>query len=208
MARSIEPNQTSRAAAFALWNQAPMPMVTLCKTLDVTPLLRYSRRSGHKFHMLLCWCIGKAAVAREEFYLLPVGGQLMRYDRLAVSTIVPTGDGSIGSCDIPFSGDLDQFSRDYLCLTRQVSDTGVSHDLAGDHMVIGTSALAGYEIDGAVNAYAGIYNNPFLIWGKYRRRCFRATLPVSFQFHHAQLDGVPAARFLEDLQSEIRRLHA
>ena len=55
--------------------------------------------------------------------------------------------------------------------------------------------LAGYEIDGAVNIYAGCYNNPFLIWGKYRKKWLRATLPVSFQFHHTQLDGIPAAEF-------------
>ena len=30
-------------------------------------------------------------------------------------------------------------------------------------MVIGTSALPQTEIDGAVNIYAGCYNNPFLV---------------------------------------------
>ena len=84
-------------------------------------------------------------------------------------------------------------------------DTGEAYELGDDYMVIGTSALAGYEIDGAVNIYAGVYQNPFLIWGKYRRRFFKATLPVSFQFHHVQMDGVPAAQFLERLQEEIRR---
>ena len=74
-----------------------------------------------------------------------------------------------------------------------------------EYMVIGTSALAGYEIDGAVNIYAGCYNNPFLIWGKYRKKWLRATLPVSFQFHHTQMDGIPAAAFLERLQGEIRQ---
>ena len=73
-------------------------------------------------------------------------------------------------------------------------------------MVIGTSALSRYDIDGAVNIYAGVYNNPFLIWGRYRKRLLRTELPVSFQFHHTQLDGIPAARFLERLQAEIRGL--
>ena len=66
------------------------------------------------------------------------------------------------------------------------------------------SRRAGYEIDGAVNIYAGCYNNPFLIWGKYRKKWLRTTLPVSFQFHHTQMDGIPAAEFLERLQQEIR----
>lgn len=74
-------------------------------------------------------------------------------------------------------------------------------------MVIGTSALVQYDIDGAVGMYSGIFNNPFLIWGKYKRRGrFKKTLTVSFQFHHTQMDGAYAARFLDRLQQEIRQI--
>ena len=202
--KEVDPQSTSRALAFELWMQAPMPMVTLMKTLDVTALVRLSRKRGYKFNMLLCWCIGKAAASMGDFYLLPVGDKLMQYDRLAVNTVVATRDGGIATCDIPVSADLEQFSQDYLKLTGQVRESGESYELGEDYMVIGTSALARYEIDGAVNIYAGCYNNPFLIWGKYRKKWLRATLPVSFQFHHTQLDGIPAAEFLERLEQLIR----
>ena len=203
--REVDPKSTPRALAFELWSKAPMPMVTLMKTLDVTPLVRLSRKRNYKFNMLLCWCIGVAAVQTEDFYLLPVGGKLMQYDKLAVNTVVATRDGGIATCDLPVSTDLEQFDRDYRHLTGQVSESGESYELGEDYMVIGTSAMAGYEIDGAVNIYAGCYNNPFLIWGKYRKKWLRATLPVSFQFHHTQMDGIPAAAFLERLQGEIRQ---
>ena len=204
--REVDPNHTPRALAFELWMNAPMPMVTLMKTLDVTQLVRLSRKRGFKFNMLLCWCIGKAAAGMEDFYLLPVGDKLMQYDRLAVNTVVRTRNGGIATCDIPVSDHLEQFDRDYRKLTGQVRERGEDYELGEDYMVIGTSALAGYEIDGAVNIYAGCYNNPFLIWGKYRKKWLRATLPVSFQFHHTQMDGIPAAEFLERLQREIRQL--
>ncbi len=48
--------------------------------------------------------------------------------------------------------------------------------------------------------YSGIFNNPFMIWGAYRRRWFKITLTVSFQFHHTQMDDAHAARFLNVLQ--------
>lgn len=198
--RSVDPARTGRAEAFALWMNAPMPMVTLFKTLDVTPLARQSR----KFNMLMCWCVGKAASQVEQFYLLPVGDGMAEYERLAVNTVVALKDGGISTCDIPFSEDLERFEADYLRLTALVRDSSRPCDLE-DHMVIGTSALVQTEIDGAVNIYAGCYNNPFLIWGRYRRRWFRTLLPVSFQFHHTQMDGAHAARFLELLQEEIRK---
>ena len=202
----LDPKQTRRAAAFELWMKAPMPMVTLVKTLDVTRLVRLSRR-GLKFNMLLCWCIGRAASRIEEFYTLPVGDKLVRYGSLAVNTVVALADGGIATCDVPFSQDLTRFRQDYRTLTAQVRETGAPYDLNGDYMVIGASALPQTEIDGAVNIYAGFYNNPFLVWGKYRKKLRRAVLPISFQFHHTQMDGGHAARFLEDLQEEIRALN-
>ena len=159
--REVDPKSTSRALAFELWMKAPVPMVTLMKTLDVTALVRLSRKRKYKFNMLFCWCIGKAAAGMEDFYLLPVGNKLMQYDRLAVNTVVATRDGGIATCDIPVSSELEQFDRDYRKLTGQVRESGESFELGEDYMVIGTSALAGYEIDGAVNIYAGCYNNVY-----------------------------------------------
>ena len=110
MAQEIDPGRTSRAAAFAAWMGAPMPMVTLTGTFDAGRLLRLARR-GFKFNMLLCWCIGQAASQIPEFYLLPVDGKLLRYDKLAVNVVVATRAGGIATCDVPFSGNLARFNR-------------------------------------------------------------------------------------------------
>lgn len=205
MMHEVNPADTTRGYAFDMWMKAPMPMVTLIKTLDVSRLRRISRRQGLKFNMLMCWCIGKAASQIKEFYMLPVGGKLIRYDSLAVNAIVANSEGEVSSCDIPFSENLSKFNADYLRLTRQVAETCKNHDIS-ESMVIGTSALAQYDIDGAVGMYSGIFNNPFMIWGSYRKSFFKTRLTVSFQFHHTQMDGAHAARFLSLLQAEIDRL--
>lgn len=204
--REIDPKETTRANAFQLWMQAPMPMVTLFKRLNVSRLVKISRKKGVKFNMLMCYCIGKAASEVKEFYLLPVGKQLMQYDAIAVNTIVANHTGEVSSCDIPFSANIAQFNSDYLRLTKEVANTCSDHDLSQTCMVIGTSALAQCEIDGAVGMYSGIYNNPFLIWGKYKRSWLQTTLIVSFQFHHTQMDGAHAAHFLNRLQQTIDEL--
>ena len=185
--------------------KAPMPMVTFFKTLDVTRLVKFSKRKGLKFNMLMCWCIGKAASSIKEFYLLPEGDKLMRYDSLAVNTIVANKEGEVSSCDIPFCEDLSLFNQSYLKLTKEVAENCTNHDLP-DSMVIGSSALAQYDIDGAVGMYSGIFNNPFLIWGKYKRGFFKTSLIVSFQFHHTQMDGAHAARFLDELQKKMKAI--
>ena len=203
--KEVNPQDTPRAYAFEMWIDAPMPMVTFFKTLDVTRLVRISKRKGLKFNMLMCWCIGRAASRVKEFYLLPVERKLIQYDHLAVCTIVTNREGEVSSCDIPFSNDFSQFNEDYLRLTKQVAHTCCNHDLP-NHMVIGTSALAQYDIDGAVGMYSGVFNNPFLIWGRYKRHLWKLKLTVSFQFHHTQMDGAHASCFLENLQKRIKGL--
>ena len=205
--REVNPKETTRTYAFEMWMNAPMPMVTFFKTLNVSRLVKMSKRTGLKFNMLMGYCIGKAASQVKEFYLLPVGDKLMQYDSIAVNTIVANRVGEVSSCDIPFTDNLSQFNENYLRLTRQVADSCVDHDLSAGSMVIGTSALAQYEIDGAVGMYSGIFNNPFLIWGKYKQQWFKTTLTVSFQFHHTQMDGAHAARFLALVQEEIDHLN-
>ena len=46
--------------------------------------------------------------------------------------------------------------------------------------------------------------NPMVMWGRYRKGWLKTTLPISFQFHHAQMDGGHAAHFLEELQKVIK----
>ena len=206
MAEKINHRDTPRAAAFDLWMKAPNPMVTFFKTMDVTNLVRVSKRRNLKFNMLLDFCIGKAAVGIKEFYLLPVGGELMRYDTIAVNTIVKNKDGEVSSCDILFTDNLDEFNSEYLKYTQMVAQSCCDRDLSEDSMVIGTSAIVDTELDGAVGMNSGIFNNPFMIWGRYHRKFFRYYLPISFQFHHTQMDGAHAGRFLEKLQQEINRI--
>ena len=204
--KEVNPQTTTRAYAFEMWMNAPMPMVTFFKTLDVSNLLKISKKKRLKFNMLMCYCIGMAASKVKEFYMLPMSGKLMQFDTIAVNTIVANSAGEVSSCDLPFSKDLAQFNKAYLQLTKQVAESCVDHDLSAESMVIGTSALAQYEIDGAVGMYSGIFNNPFMIWGKYKRAWLKTYLTVSFQFHHTQMDGAHAAQFLEYIQKEIDKI--
>lgn len=201
----VNPQDTSRAEAFSLWITSPMPMVTLTKTFDVTKVLKASRKRAAKFNALLCWCIGKAASEMNEFYLLPEGDRLFKYDRIAVNLIVENCNGGLNSCDIPFSADIKQFVDHYNTLTAQ-SVSECKSSFLEDYMVVGTSAVVSTELDCIVNQYTDKFSNPMVMWGKYRKRWFRTTLPISFQFHHVQMDGGHGARFLEQLQQEINHL--
>lgn len=204
--KEINPKETTRASAFELWIKAPNPMVTFFKTYNVMPLIKASKDHSIKFNMLLIFCIGKAAASVKEFYLLPIGNKLIQYDKIAVNTVVKNKDGDVSSCDIAYTDNLKKFNADYLQYTKEVHDTCIDHDLSEEYMVIGTSAITNVELDGAVGMNSGIFNNPFMIWSKYRIDGNKALLSISFQFHHTQMDGAHAGKFLNNLQEEIEKI--
>jgi len=205
MKTEINPQETKRAFAFEMWLNAPMPMVTLVKTMNVSRLMKLSKKTGVKFNTLMCWSIGKAAMETEELFLLPENGKLFRYDSIAINVVVRNSKGGINSCDIPYSADLQQFNRDYLELTTKVAKECQSSFLDG-YMIVGTSAMIQTELDCILNQYTDKFLNPMVMWGKYRKGFFKTILPVSFQFHHVQMDGGDAARFLERLQRKINTI--
>jgi len=205
MKQEINPKDTNRALAFELWMKSPMPMVTLTKTIDVTRLYKVSRQRGLKFNMLLCWSIGNAALRIEEFYMLPQNGKLYKFDRMAINVIVDNVMGGLSFCDIAVTDNLELFNVNYLHLTKTISQT--CQDILDDEAVIvGTSAVTGTELDSIVNQYTDQFCNPMVMWGRYRKKWLKVTLPISFQFHHAQMDGGHAARFLEELQKVIKNI--
>ena len=205
MKTEITPQDCIRAEAFRLWMSSPMPMVTLVKTLDVGHIVRTSKPTGIKFNTLMCWCIGTAAKGIKEFYILPEHGRLFQYDKLAINVIVNNSKGGINSCDIPYSDNLQQFTNDYRELTA-ASANECKSSFHEECMVIGTSAMIATELDCIVNQYTNQFSNPMVMWGKYRKGLLRTTLPVSFQFHHVQMDGGQAATFLDELQKAIKTL--
>ncbi len=201
----IAPQETTRAEAYELWMTSPMPMVTLTKTFNVTRLLKASKRNGVKFNTLLCWCIGKAASGIKEFYILPEKDKLFKYDSIAINVIVNNNKGGINSCDITFNNDLREFANEYNRLTIQVANECKS-SFIDNSMIIGTSAMIQTQLDSIVNQYTDKFCNPMVMWGKYRRTWLKTILPISFQFHHVQMDGGHGANFLEQLQRVINEL--
>ena len=205
--KEIDPTITNRAQQFEIWKSAPIPMLVFVKKMDVTNLIKISRKKHLKFNMLLDYCIGKAAVNQKEFYLLPMGDKLMQFDKIAINTIVKNHTGEASSCDIEFTEDFEKYNHDYLTYTDQVANSCKDIDLSEECMVIGTSAIVDTELEYAGGMYSGIYNNPFIIWGKYSKHFFKYYLNISFQFHHAQMDGAHASQFLNKLQQVIDELH-
>ena len=119
--------------------------------------------------------------------------------------IVKNADGGLSSCDIPYNENIKEFTENYLRLTQQAT-TENKNVVLKDSMIIGTSAMIQTELDCIVNQYTDKFCNPMVMWGNIRKGWIRRSLPISFQFHHVQMDGTQGALFLKYLQETIKSL--
>ena len=69
--KEVNPKETTRAYAFEMWMNAPMPMLTFFKTIDVTRIARISKRTGLKFNMLMCGVSGERQAALKSSICFP-----------------------------------------------------------------------------------------------------------------------------------------
>ena len=53
MAKEIHPKDTTRNMAYELWMKAPNPMVTFFKTLDVTNIVKVSKKKNFIYFQLV-----------------------------------------------------------------------------------------------------------------------------------------------------------
>lgn len=200
----IDPELTSRGQSYKDFIDAPMPMVTIFQEKDVTRLVRKCRK-GYKYHMLMCYCIGQAAKSVPEMLLQIRDKTMLSYDKFAIDVIVSNKKGTLSYVDVPLVDDLEEFNRLYLERTKRAAEN-CENIYITDSSIICTSALVRYEIDGIVNLYHTVYDHPFLAWGKCTRRWFRYKQKISFQWHHAIMDGEHACRFLQEFQNQVDKL--
>lgn len=200
----IDPEMTPRAQSYKDFIVAPMPMVSMFFTKDVTRLVRKSKK-GYKSNMLMCYCIGQAAQKIPEMLYQIRDTTMLKYDKFAIDVIVRNKKGTLSYVDIPVVDDLEEFNRLYLERTKECAERSENLYIT-DASIICTSALVKYDIDGVVNLYHKEYDHHFLSWGRFTKHWFRYKLKISMQWHHALLDGGHACMFIEELQKQFDRL--
>ncbi len=200
--KELLPEKTNRALAYSLFIDAPQPTVTVFKTLNVTRLYRYARR-GEKFNAMLCYTAALAAKEVAEFQTRVKDKRLYALEApFHISFVLKNKAGGLGICAVPICESYAEFSRLYEEKAKALYESCAP---MGDEesVLLGTSAMTETVLDGIVNLYSEAFCNPFLSWSRYEKHFFKVNLKASFQFHHVQMDGGHAAKFLELWQQKI-----
>jgi len=207
MIKEITAAEAGRQAAYDMWTQSMLPMVSVTVTFDITHLLQVSKDRGFRVNALLCYCIGRAANQIKEFHTLVLDKKFYWSDRIAVRPVLKDKNGALRTCDLEIEDSLEEFIKKYDVLTKEVWEKCESYSV-DEAISIGTSCLStSLVIDSMTNQYCEKMPNVYLGWGAYREEAqHKKTLSVSMHFHHVQMDGDVACAFMELVQEEMCQL--
>lgn len=148
--------------------------------------------------MLLSWCIARAASGFPEFFRIPCSDGFLSYDQIGAVLEAVFSSGKENVTFIPYHEKLKE-TLQALETIRQIQKTEGYYNVPEDYMILQCGSL---PTDHASVTSASVNSSafPYFIWCEVQDD---GSLPVSFIFHHAQMDGYEAAVFLETLQNVI-----
>jgi chloramphenicol O-acetyltransferase type A len=200
--QKIDPHTWERAAIFDFFRAFTEPYHGVCLRVDCTTTYRYAKDQGLSVFLSLVHRALAAAQQIENFRTRIVDGEVWLYRQIHGSSAVGRPNGTIGFAYYPFHPDLDAFVRE---AAPEVERVRRRNDLERSpaQNLIRFSVLPWLDFTSLSHArnFAREDSAPLITYGKMTETEGRRTMPVSIHVHHALVDGLHVAQFIEHFQN-------
>ena len=200
--QKIDPHTWERAAVFNFFRTFAEPLHGMCLRVDCTATYCYAK--DHRLSVFLSLLHRALAAAQqvENFRIRIVDDEVWLYRQIHGDSAVDRPNGTIGFAYFRFHPDLDAFvkeARPEVERVRQRNDLEPSS--AQD--LIHFSVLPWVDFTSLSHArnFAHDDSVPRITFGKMTEAEGRRTMPVSIHVHHALVDGLHVAQFVEHFQN-------
>ena len=182
------------------------PFFSVTVDVDVTGVWNRSRRPRTpSFFLSSLFLMLKAANEVEAFKLRLRPRGVWRHDRVAVGPTIMRRDETFGFVRLEPASTLRQFAADgNAAIARVAAHEGLSSPKnAGDDIVF-HSVLPWIRFTSFTNALPDkIDSIPRIVFGRCTRERRRMKMPVAVEVHHALVDGLDVARFLDRFAAHL-----
>jgi chloramphenicol O-acetyltransferase type A len=205
MGHPLDLKTWKRRQHFNLFRAYEQPYFSVCVDVDASAVWRRSHRAGGPpFFLTSLFAMLTAVNATEAFRLRIRKRGLWLHDRVAVGPTLLKPDHTFAFARLEASDSLEQFlayggkaiaaaSRRQALEPRQGKDDDIVYQ----------SSLPWIRFTSFTNAIGSRDSIPRIVFGKCVSSGRRHLLPVSVEVHHAVVDGLDVARFLERFQHEL-----
>ena len=202
--QEMELETWERRALFALFKGYTEPYHGVCLRVDCTGTFHYAKQHLFSVFLSLLHRSLTAANQLEHFKTRIVDDAVYRYDQIDGGSAVGRSNGTIGFGFYPFHGRLADFVRHAtpeLERVRQRDDI----ERHPHPNVIRFSVLPWFDFTSISHArdFGRPDSAPRITFGRITEAGGRCTMPVSIHVHHALVDGLQVAEFLQKFQAAL-----
>ena len=195
-----------RREHYELFRGFANPFFSVCVDVDATETWNACRQAGSpSFYVATLFHSLSAANAIEAFRMRIRGDTVWVYDQVRASATVLRDDDTFGFAIFPPAPTLRDFNRGApaeMQAARQPVPLVLPR--AGEDDLVYHSSLPWMRFTAFSNALNGGKDSvPRVVFGKCAPRGDRWLMPVAVEVHHALVDGLDVARYLERLQQGL-----
>jgi chloramphenicol O-acetyltransferase type A len=199
--RKINLETWERRASFHFFKRFTEPYHGVCLRVDCTETYRYAKQHHLSVFLSLLHRSLVAAHQVENFKTRIVGGAVWSYEQINAGSAVGRENGTIGLGHYQFRRQIDEFVREAaieLDRVRQRDDI----ERYPEANLIRYSVLPWFDFTSISHArdFSHEDSAPRITFGKIAEAGGRCTMPVSIHVHHALVDGLHVAQFVEKFQ--------
>jgi chloramphenicol O-acetyltransferase type A len=191
-----------RRASLDFFKSFTEPYHGVCLRVDCTETFRYAKK--HRLSVFLSMLHRSLVAAHqvENFKTRIVDGTVWSYEQINGGSAVGRANGTIGLGHYQFRPRIDEFVREAeveLDRVRQRDDI----ERYPEANLIRYSVLPWFDFTSISHArdFSHEDSAPRITFGKITEAGGRCTIPVSIHVHHALVDGLHVAQFVEKFQS-------
>ncbi|HMG02653.1 MAG TPA: CatA-like O-acetyltransferase [Edaphobacter sp.] len=190
-----------RSAAFDFFRSFTEPYHGVCLRVDCTGTFRYAKEHSLSVFLSLLHRSLVAAHQVENFRTRIVDGEVWRYEQINGGSAVGRPNGTIGFGHYMFRERIKEFVDEASVEVERVRQRNDLERAPGIN-VIRYSVLPWFDFTSISHArdLAGDDSAPRITFGKITETGGRCTMPVSIHVHHALVDGLHVAQFVDHFQ--------
>ena len=207
--KTIDLNTWDRGKLFTFYIEKMRIVMSLTMDIDVTPLVRFTKKNGLKFYPAMIWAVSKIVNAHDEFkYGWDADGNLIKWDVVSPSYAhFHKEDENFTKTVTEFSDDLLEFHTRFLSDREKYKDVrAIAENQPPNFFDVTCLPWVRYKHFDVHVFDEGKFLAPVITWGKYEPEHGKLVMPLTMNIHHAVADGFHLSRFFNEVQELINAL--
>jgi chloramphenicol O-acetyltransferase type A len=208
MGRLVDLKKWRRREHFRMFRHYQQPFFSVTVEVDVTALWKRCRApDSPPFFLTSLFFMLRAINAVEAFRLRLRTRGVWLHDRVAVGTTLLRPDHTFGFARAEPDRTLEQFiAEGEAAIARAKRRKTLAPQRAHEDDVVYHSTLPWFRFTSFTNALRRRDSIPRIVFGKCSKDGRAIWMPVAVEVHHALVDGLDVARFLDRFELELSSL--